>query len=78
VASAGLYANLHTSLQTTTPQHPTTQFFTGRMLFLPPNQQHQGTEGIISLLQHNQNTDFVYDDVLTCDVRSSSGLTSGF
>ena len=23
----------------------TTQFFTGRMLFLPPNQQHQSTEG---------------------------------
>ena len=22
-------------------QHPTTQFFTGRMPFLPPNQQHQ-------------------------------------
>jgi len=27
-------------------QHPTTQFFTGRMPFLPPNQQHQSTEGI--------------------------------
>jgi len=26
-------------------QHPTTQFFTGRMPFLPPNQQHQSTEG---------------------------------
>ena len=26
-------------------QHPTTQFFTGRMPFLPPNQQHQCTEG---------------------------------
>jgi len=24
---------------------PTTQFFTGRMLFLPPNQQRQSTEG---------------------------------
>jgi len=23
---------------------PTTQFFTGRMPFLPPNQQHQSTE----------------------------------
>jgi len=30
--------------QTTTPA-PTTQFFTGRMLFLPPNQQRQSTEG---------------------------------
>ena len=26
-------------------QHPTAQFFTGRMPFLPPNQQHQSTEG---------------------------------
>jgi len=26
-------------------QHPTTQFFTGRMPFLPPNQQCQSTEG---------------------------------
>jgi len=27
-------------------QHPTTQFFTGQMPFLPPNQQRQSTEGI--------------------------------
>ena len=27
-------------------QHPTTQFFTGRMPFLPPNQQRQSTVGI--------------------------------
>jgi len=37
-----------TSLQTdnhaSTPP-PTAQFFTGRMLFLPPNQQRQSTEG---------------------------------
>jgi len=26
-------------------QHPTTQFFTGRMPFLPPNQQRQSIEG---------------------------------
>ena len=26
-------------------QHPTTQFYTGRMPFLPPNQQRQSTEG---------------------------------
>ena len=30
-------------------QHPTTQFFTGRMPFLPPTQQHQSTEGVINL-----------------------------
>ena len=35
-----------TSLQTTDNHAtPTTQFFTGRMPFLPPNQQRQGTEG---------------------------------
>jgi len=28
-------------------QHPTTQFFTGQMPFLPPNQQHQSTEGLL-------------------------------
>jgi len=44
VASAGSYANLH--LDPDTCQHPTTQFFTGWMPFLPPNQQRQSTEGI--------------------------------
>ena len=35
-----------TSLQAAKPcQHPTTQFFTGQMPFLLPNQQHQRTEG---------------------------------
>jgi len=32
------------SRQTTTPD-PTTLFYTGRMPFLPPNQQRQSTEG---------------------------------
>ena len=32
-------------ITTPAPHHPTTQFFTGRMPFLPPNQQHQSTEG---------------------------------
>jgi len=31
----------------TSLQHPTTQLFTGRMPFLPPNQQRQSTEGNI-------------------------------
>ena len=30
-------------------QHPTTQFFTGQMPFLMPNQQRQSTEGTSSL-----------------------------
>ena len=39
-------------------QHPTTLFFTGRMPFLSPNQQHQSTEGNYMLniwdLKHNR------------------------
>ena len=42
--SAGPYASLHITLDRWPHQHPTTQFFTGRMPFLPPNQQHQSTE----------------------------------
>jgi len=35
-----------TLTQTPKPrQHQTTQFFTGQMPFLPPNQQRQSTEG---------------------------------
>jgi len=34
-----------TSLQTNNHANTTTQFFTGRMPFLPPNQQRQSTEG---------------------------------
>jgi len=35
-------------------QHPTTQFFTGRMPFLTPNQQRQSTEGTDRDGQSNQ------------------------
>jgi len=34
-----------------TDNHTSTQFFTGRMPFLPPNQQHQSTEGLGALKQ---------------------------
>ena len=44
VASAGPYASLHLAPDRQPLQHPTTQFFTGRMPFLLPNQQHQSTE----------------------------------
>jgi len=36
-------------------QHLTTQFFTGRMPFLPPNQQRQSTEGQFSPIMHYTN-----------------------
>jgi len=41
VASAGLYACKSAPHPRQPRQHPTTQFFTGWMPFLPPNQQHQ-------------------------------------
>jgi len=46
VASAGPYASLHLAPDREPRQHPTTQFFTGWMPFLLPNQQRQSTEGI--------------------------------
>jgi len=45
VASAGPYASLHLALDRYLHQHPTTQFFRGRMPFLPPIQQCRSTEG---------------------------------
>ena len=45
VASAGPYASLHLAPDRLPRRHPTTQFFTGWMPFLPPNQQRQSTEG---------------------------------
>ena len=45
VASAGAYASLHLAPDRQSRQNPTTQFFTDRMPFLPPNQQRQSTEG---------------------------------
>jgi len=39
VASAGPDASLHLAPGRQPHQHPTTQFFIGRMPFLPPNQQ---------------------------------------
>ena len=47
VASAGPYASLHLAPDRQPRQHPTTRFFTGRMPFLPPNQQRQSTEGTL-------------------------------
>ena len=51
VESAGPYASLHLAPDRKPRQHPTTKIITGRMPFLPPNQQRQSTEG------KNQGTD---------------------
>ena len=45
MASSGPYASLHLAPDRLPRQHPTAQFFTGRMPFLPPNQQSQSAEG---------------------------------
>ena len=39
------HSSLHLAPDRQPHQHPTTLFFTGRMPFLPPNQQHQSTQG---------------------------------
>ena len=44
VASAGPYASLHFAPNRQPCQHPTTQFFVGRMPFLPINQQRQSAK----------------------------------
>ena len=56
VASAGLYASLHLAPDRQPRQHLTTQFFTGWMTFLPPNQQRQSTEGSASQQQVGQKS----------------------
>jgi len=48
VASAGPYASLHLAPDNHASTPPLS-FFTGRMPFLPPNQQRQSTEGIKAL-----------------------------
>jgi len=44
VASAGPFASLYLAPDRQPRQHPTTEFVTGQMPSLPPNQQRQSTE----------------------------------
>ena len=44
--SWAICTSLHLAPDRQPHQHPTTLFFTGRMPFLPPNQQHQSAEAI--------------------------------
>jgi len=44
----GPYASSHLAPDRQPRQHTATLFFTGRMPFLPPNQQRQSTEGKLS------------------------------
>jgi len=63
LASAGPYANNVTTLQTDDYTNTSSLIFTGRMLFLMPNQQCQSTEG----KSHNSNFDnksFMYHTMM--------------
>ena len=62
VASAGPYASLHLALDRHHASTPPLSFFTGRMPFLPPNQQRQSTEGCKHSLQFTVNK-IVYEIV---------------
>ena len=50
-ASTGPYASLHLTPDRQPRQHPTSQFFTGQMPLLPPNQQCQSTVQQIRLFK---------------------------
>ena len=56
MASAGPYASLHLAPDRQPRQYTTTLFFTGRMPFLPPNQQRQSTEGTFPVTQLQNKT----------------------
>jgi len=63
VASAGPYASLHLAPDRQPRQHPTTQFFTGQMPFLPPKKQHQSAKNNSIVVMAYHDVDF-----LCCDV----------
>jgi len=57
-----------TSFQTDNHTSTPPQFFTGRMPFLPPNQQHQSTEGYNNLIYiKNENSKWLYLDLWSSD-----------
>ena len=53
--SWAIYKSVPRSRQTTTPT-PHHSFFTGRMPFLPPNEQRQSTEGTSNMPQQQNYT----------------------
>ena len=67
--SWAIYASLHLAPDRQVCQHPTTQFFTGRMPFLPPNQQHQSTEGHIFTYMPEVNFFCIVYTILCCFVQ---------
>jgi len=72
VASAGLYASLHIAPDRQPRQYPTTLFFTGRMPFLPPNQQRRSTEG-----SHHQTAKLVATPLRVAGVTTGLAESNG-
>jgi len=67
-----VYASLHLAPDRQPCQHPTTQFFTGWMPFLPLNQQWQYTEGINDLVnKHQKNKSATVSSSGAADLLSS-------
>ena len=64
-ASAGPYASLHLAADRQPRQHPTTQFFTGRMPFLPSNQRRQSTDNISLHCTDSQKHDNAFQQLHT-------------
>jgi len=74
VASAGPYANLHIAPDRQPRKHRITQFFTGRMPSLLPNQQLQSTEGKQLLKLLKQITTAVFS--MMSSIFNSAGVYS--
>jgi len=68
MASAGPYASLHLA---PAHQHPTTQFFTGRMPFLLPKQQRQSTE----VFQYELVNSGIYKRIIQSDFWTTVFIT---
>ena len=69
MASAGTYASLYLAPDREPRQHHTTQFFTGWMTFLPPNQQRQSNEGISDQTSPDTN---VSNNLINCNKQAQS------
>jgi len=61
VSGSGISWAIHKSAPWPRHNHASTQplIFTGQMPFLPPNQQHQSTEGKVSFKKARENGDCI-------------------
>ena len=78
-ASAGPYASLHLAADRQPCQHPTTQFFTGRMPFLPSQptaSKHRQYRPITALhmIQIHKNTTMLFSGYILTEQTASKHL----